>query len=428
VLVVLSSLVRQVDTARRCRDYASGMASNQALSRSDSNGARSDATSARTGVIALVPHDFNAGVWSSRHHVLTRLAHHYPVVWVEPARDWRELWRPARSSAPPAATAVAGLQVLAPRRFQPNLYRPRWLRRAVRRARLNLARDALLEQGVQRVVLYIWRPEFADALDLVQHDFSCYHIDDDYSFAKVDQGNSPEEVALIGRVDQVIVHSRQLIARKGGINPRTVMIPNGVDFDAYVAPHREPADIARIARPRIGYVGVIKSQLDIELMLTLARRLPQASFVFVGPTGVLGEKQGAWDQLAMLPNVHVLGGRDVTELPAYTQQLDVCLMCYEVNAYTHAIYPLKLHEYLAAGRLVIASRINSVLPFESVVRVADTVEDWVSAILAGLAEPLDDAALIESRRAIARAHDWNRLVRTIAGLFDPAAPGVGAAR
>jgi teichuronic acid biosynthesis glycosyltransferase TuaH len=141
----------------------------------------------------------------------------------------------------------------------------------------------------------------------------------------------------------------------------------------------------------------------------------------VGPTGVLGDKKRSWDALVKLPNVHVLGGREVGELPAYTQHLDVCLMCYEVNAYTQAIYPLKLHEYLAAGRPVLASRINSVLPFEGVVRVADTPEEWLDAIRAALDEPAADAALIESRRAIARAHDWNRLVQSVADLFRPPA-------
>jgi glycosyltransferase involved in cell wall biosynthesis len=305
----------------------------------------------------------------------------------------------------------------------PHLYRPRWLRGALRRARFNMGRDLLLRQGVDRVVLYIWRPEFADALDLVRHDFSCYHIDDEYSFSRTELANSAEEVALIYGVDQVIVHSRRLMEKKGGINPRTVMIPNGVDYAEYATPHAEPADLARIPSPRIGYVGVIKTQLDVDLMLRLAQRMSHASFVFVGPIGFLGEKRDSWDRLTELPNVHALGHRDVTMLPAYTQHLDACVMSYEVTDYTNAIFPLKLNEYLAAGRPVVSSRIDSVLPFADVVRIAGTDDDWVSALEAALSAEACADALVQARRAIAREHDWDRLVARIAELFraDPTA-------
>ncbi len=352
-----------------------------------------------TGIIALVPDEY-AGPWSTRHHVLTRLAAYCPVVWVEPSDR-----------------SPAGLQVLAPSRFLPQLYRRGWLRQALRLARYEAARRLLLAGGSERILLYIWRPEFADSIRLVKHDFSCYHIDDEYSFSRTELANSAEEVALINGVDQVIVHSRRLMEKKGGINPRTVMIPNGVDYAAYATPHAEPADLACIPSPRIGYVGVVKTQLDVDLMLRLAQRMSHASFVFVGPIGFLGEKRNSWDRLTELPNVHALGHRDVTMLPAYTQHLDACVMSYEVTDYTNAIFPLKLNEYLAAGRPVVSSRIDSVLPFADVVRIAGSDDDWVSALEAALSAEACADALVQARRTIAREHDWDRLVARIVELF-----------
>lgn len=48
------------------------------------------------------------------------------------------------------------------------------------------------------------------------------------------------------------------------------------------------------------------------------------------------------------------------------------MMPYEVNDYTNCIYPLKLHEYLATGRPVVATPIDMVEPFADAVRVART--------------------------------------------------------
>ncbi len=151
--------------------------------------------------------------------------------------------------------------------------------------RLRAARAALLSKGVRRVVLYLWRPDYATALGLVPHDLSCYHIDDEYSFSTTEVGAADEELTLIREVGQVFIHSNTLLAAKGGLNPHTAHVPNGVDYERYATPAAAPEDLARIPHPRIGYCGWLKPQLDWDLLLTLARTQKHMSFVFVGPTG-----------------------------------------------------------------------------------------------------------------------------------------------
>jgi hypothetical protein len=77
--------------------------------------------------------------------------------------------------------------------------------------------------------------------------------------------------------------------KKGHLNPNSSLAPNGVDYARYAVPWTEPADLGAIPRPRIGYVGIIKAQLDFDLLLTLARRHRDWSFVFVGPRELDGE-------------------------------------------------------------------------------------------------------------------------------------------
>ena len=412
---------------------AAGVSVSDRETDADKRAARPNADVHTIGVLAVVP-DAWEHVVMPRHQILKRLAHHFAVVWVEPAAGWREYWIPGRSRFLEKdcwSTPAVGLDVFTPGRWHPLFLRPRWLSAWTQRSRLATARQRLIDRGATRIVLYVWRDVYADALDLVAHDGSCYHIDDEYSFQERDVPNSPRELGLLQRVDRVIVHSSALFAKKGSANPHTIRVPNGVDYESYSSPKPVPADLAAIPRPRIGYAGVIKKQLDFALLVRIARARPDHSFVLVGPIMYIAGKEAALEELRGLANVHFLGNKDPEELPAYVQHFDVCLMCYDVNDYTKYIYPLKLNEYLATGRPVISSSIHSVIGLENVVAIARTDEEWLAAIDRALAPATGAPQLVDERRAFARAHDWDVLVDRIAeqlrAAVDARVPGVGRA-
>jgi glycosyltransferase involved in cell wall biosynthesis len=372
------------------------------------------------GVVALVSDDWD-GPWMLRHQAMTRLRSYFHVVWVDPARDWRELWLPPSRAIHGNNTEIfepfAGFTVYRPGRWLPRLYKPRPVAGFIAARRLRDAVTQLRDKGCRTFILYIWRPQFADALDVVEHDLSCYHIDDEYSFSDVDRPVAPAEAALIRNVDQVIVHSEGLMEKKGLLNPHTLLVPNGVDFRAFATSVPEPADLRVIPGPRIGYVGIVKKQLDLAQLLALARRHSAWSFVFVGPRGNLDGEAETVAALERQPNVRFLGARSVQDLPGYVQHMDVCTMCYKENDYTKYIYPLKMHEYLAGGRPVVATPIRSAQPFGDVIRLARGETEWSHALTASLA-PDDNAPVrVAARRAAARPHDWRSLVERIAGTL-----------
>jgi glycosyltransferase involved in cell wall biosynthesis len=292
--------------------------------------------------------------------------------------------------------------------------RPLCLARWTKQQHWRRAQRILLRSGCRKIILYLWRPHYAPALDLIDHDLSCYHIDDEYTFSDIEQPLDAHEARLISRVDQVFIHSPALLEKKGHLNPQTAWVPNGVDYRAYTTPRSEPVDLAHIPHPRVGYVGRIKPQVDLALLLTLAQRHPEWSFVLVGPRDHLGECAIAGDQLLRMPNVYFLGSKPVTMLPAYTQHMDVCMLCYRVNGYTKFIYPLKLHEYLASGRPVVGSPIRSLQDFAHIIELARTPGEWSRALNDALAPAACSATQVEARRSIARQHDWHRLIARIA--------------
>jgi glycosyltransferase involved in cell wall biosynthesis len=353
-----------------------------------------------------------------RHHIMMRLGRYFPIVWVEQPRGWREWWwrRGIKEDSlnQEIRPSVPNFSIYRPGRWLPKVYKPHFLDILLERLRLRRARHVLRRQGCSKTIMYVWRPELAPALDLLPHDLSCYHIDDEYSFSEVEQPLDDYEASVIGRVDQVIVHSPALLEKKGGINPRTICVPNGVDYHAYATPQAEPADLKAIPHPRIGYVGMIKKQLDFGLLVELARRHQNWSFVLVGPKGTLGDQAKLVQELERMPNVYFLGGKPINLLPAYTQHFDVCMMCYAINGYTKFIYPLKLHEYLATGRPVVGTPIRSLLDFSHVVTLARTPAEWSVALTAALEPSASSPEQIARRQQVARAHDWDRMAEVIA--------------
>jgi hypothetical protein len=186
----------------------------------------------RVGIIAVVDRAWSDR-WQAEANLLTRLAKRYPTVWVDPPHHWRASWARLKSGEPQfrQPDAAGDLCVYTPPPWLPSTFRPAGLRRLVLGLRLHTVRSRLKAAGCDRIVLYIWRPKYADALDVVKHDASVYHIVDEYSFSEMDPPTTAREDRLLRSVDQVIVHSPALLEKKGDANPNTALVPNGVDYD-----------------------------------------------------------------------------------------------------------------------------------------------------------------------------------------------------
>ena len=368
------------------------------------------------GVLALPYHRWGDR-WMTPHHVLTRLARYFHVVWLEPAHHWRQLASQQRLRHTPhelASILPDSFDRYVPEAWLPDIHRPNALRQALLRARVRRGWRRLERAGCTTRVLHLWHPRYEHALDVRPYDLALYHIDDEYSFSKNPERVGAQEARVLSKVDQIFAISPLLIERKSGINSNIEFAPEGVDFALYANRIAEPADLAPIPRPRVGYTGYLKRQLDWALLETLARAHPEWSFVFVGPRGTLPPPaDGIFDRLASLKNVHMLGGKSVTDLAAYPQHFDVCTMPYTVDGYTNNIYPLKLHEYLASGQPVVGSPIRSLKDFTHVIALASTKDEWSAALADALRPALHAPDAAARRQDIARRNDWSELIHGI---------------
>jgi glycosyltransferase involved in cell wall biosynthesis len=252
--------------------------------------------------------------------------------------------------------------------------------------------------------------------------FAIYHIVDEYTgYTGVRDvaGLADREQALLDRVDLAIAVTPELIEARARADRQLLLVENAVDYARFhtaVVDAAEPAAMAAIPRPRYGYSGLIGVRLDFGLLLEFARASQERSLVLIGKVDPRG-CEDALAQLRALPNVHFLGEVPAAAVASHVAAFDVGLLPYAINRETQHISPLKLYEYLAAGKPVIATPIPAVRRHEDMLVLAEDATAFGTAGEALLAA--DDDAARARRAAFAAANTWEHRVSQIAAALQP---------
>jgi glycosyltransferase involved in cell wall biosynthesis len=165
-----------------------------------------------------------------------------------------------------------------------------------------------------------------------------------------------------------------------------------------------------LEHPIVGYVGLLDDYLDVEAIIDIANRLHRGTVVLVGPTNI--------DVRALEhPRLVLLGRRPYDAIPAYLGAFDTCLVPFRDNELTRGVNPIKLREYLAAGRPVVSSPLPEVLPYADVVELASSSEEFFPAVQRTLAPGYDTPPRREERRRRVTSESWDSRARTIERLM-----------
>jgi glycosyltransferase involved in cell wall biosynthesis len=229
----------------------------------------------------------------------------------------------------------------------------------------------------------------------------------------------PEE-ALIAEAGLVLTTSSELHAAAARLTSRVAMLPCGVrcrEFEDAKASDAEPPSLfARLAGLVIGFVGSLRNEIDLALLVAAAELAPDLNFVFVGP--VMANVRA----LASRPNVRLIGPVPHSEVARYLARFDVGVLPYVLNPYTAAIMPAKLKEYLAAGLPIVATPLPEIRRFADehpeVVTFANDAPDFVAALRAAAAKNGPAAEL--RRMRIARRYDWSAQMALMHELMERA--------
>lgn len=253
--------------------------------------------------------------------------------------------------------------------------------------------------------------------DLTKPGVSVYHCVDPLIIPFDMKHGLTSEPALVRKSDLVICTSKQLYRDKKQLNPQTFFVPNAADIahsskalekDLPVHP-----EIAAIAKPVIGYFGNIERRMDFDLLKAVIADHTDKNFVFVGPMSP--EFIPAW--FYNTPNIHLIGRKPYQNMPSIIKGFDVAIIPFKKDDVSATIFPLKLFEYLGAGKPVVATDFNPDLPEftgNSVFYCPDA-ETFSESLTDCLQKETDEK--IRERLKIASENTWDNRVEEFSSII-----------
>lgn len=330
----------------------------------------------------------------SKVHIMRILSRDNRVLWVNSignrapkanAHDLQRIWRKLSSFTEGIREVEPNLFVLAP------LAIPFYGSEVVRSTNRELLRlqvkRAMRKLHFKRPISWSFLPASAPVSGTLGEEFVVYHCVDEFSAFSDTNGRHIAELEerLLLKADLVITSAERLRENKAKVNPHTVLVRHGVDFQHFVKACDPataiPEDIAKLPRPIIGFFGLMADWVDQEAIIATAKAHPEGSVVVIGKVAPDCDVSG----MKAVPNIHFLGRKPYASLPGYCRAFDVALMPFTVNELTLNANPLKVREYLAAGLPVVSTDIPEVRKV-GLCKLATSTEDFVRKVDECLAE------------------------------------------
>jgi len=356
---------------------------------------------------------------TSCNHVLHGLARNNRVLWVNSisnrapklgsARDLRKIFRRLFGFLKGATKVGDQMWLFTP--FVLPFHHSRWaimLNRIILRVTLSAVRWRI---GMRRFQLWTFMPTSSEYVGRLGEDLVVYYCTDEWTgFSAVDGKRVGEMVkSLVSRADVVFATQQLLVDKLLPLNPRSFLASHGVKFDMFATALDPatplPADLALLPKPVLGYYGLVEEWLDLDLIAYLAERHPEWSIVLIGKVCV------DVTRLQRFGNVHFLGRKPHSELPAYCKGLSVALIPHKVNELTRHMNPIKLREYLSAGVQVVSTDLPEMYRYPDGCMVARDYTEFEAACARAIAQ--DSIAARRARSAPMSRETWDQKVVAI---------------
>jgi teichuronic acid biosynthesis glycosyltransferase TuaH len=227
-----------------------------------------------------------------------------------------------------------------------------------------------------------------------------------------------------GDADNSVEYSKALVAEHStsplpvgegsgvGLNKRIVTFFNAADVSVFqkVISEKYPRPVELEGRTGkvVGFIGNLDElRIDYLLLKKIALAHPDKTLLLIGPVNSPEPKTIGLDKL---PNVVFTGSRRLEELPPLLQHIDCALIPFLCNTLTESIYPLKINEYLAAGKPVVSTSFSDdIRSFADCIYLAENQEEFIRMIDEAIFE--NNAGLEQRRLEVANSNSWEARIR-----------------
>ena len=280
---------------------------------------------------------------------------------------------------------------------------------------LRAIRKGMRRHGIGRYVyVNCYDPFFAATLPPKMGAETCiYHCIDDISQDPYTAKHGFDlEIEAIQKADLTFVTSSNLYALKAPFARRIVAYYNAADTRVFsrviTEKYPRPKELEGRNGKIIGFTGNLDAlRIDYILLKKVAEAYPDCTLLLVGPVNSPEVKALGLDSM---PNVVLAGSRKLADLPPLMQYMDCVLIPFLCNTLTRSIYPLKINEYLAAGKAVVSSSFSEdIRTFGHCIYLAESHEDFLEQIAVALAE--NDPALLRRRTEVAESNSWQARIQ-----------------
>ncbi|MEW9121224.1 MAG: glycosyltransferase [Thermotaleaceae bacterium] len=298
-----------------------------------------------------------------------------------------------------------------------NMYR--WINRINQWWLSLFIKKAMGKAQIEEGLIWTYMPNSYDLVKHLDYKGLVYDCVDEHSEYKgfIQKDTLLEmERELIEACDAVFVTTDGLYETKKIFNHATYCIPNGANFELFNSVEREEIEIAQeirhLAKPIVGFVGVIQEWIDLELIYRMAKEYRSWTIVMVGPLGAGIDVEN----LKALPNVHFVGGKKPEELPSYIKAFDVCMNPFRQSELTKNVSPLKFYEYLATGKPIVTVDMPAVRQFKDCVYISQDEDGFIENVKKAIEK--SGESLKEKQIEKAKECSWERKVKDILAIID----------
>ncbi|MFH1353897.1 MAG: oligosaccharide flippase family protein [bacterium] len=382
----------------------------------------------KANIVCFAGAFYDQPTWTNRQHVMSRVAKKYPVLYVEPrvwvvrflAQNWRQ---------PHAIASFLKRIMWYEKRDEQLFIKAQWnlipgsreikaialINHALNRWCVLLTAWWLGFDAKSKLVIWIYDTEAAEYLSAFNKVKVVYDCVDDHAVQAGPDRNARrvelEEKKILGRADLVTVTSQRLLALKKSQNKNVQLVLNAGDVEMYATSSTLGVSSDK---PVLGSVGALDAyKYDFDLLYAVAKAKPGWNFVFVGAP-VVGSR-AAFDKLAKLNNVHIVGAVPREQAPDYVQAFDVCLIPYRDSRYNAASFPLKFWEFMATGKPIVVSGLPELEGYRPLIGYAASVEEFMRECETWLANKERGS---EQRKSLAREHSWKKRVERLLAIIE----------